>query len=177
MLVSQSYMIIIHHFICLAMELQNFSIDAGCLVRTSCCVNWYKQLPVFWRSAVTSISVLWCTKRTGYQLQTVRLHHHKHILWYLIRQLPFILLLFMYFQIFVMPLKFIKAVDSHAFLHCWDVSPNIYTVMLWRGTWHCAATGSAVPNISKKHCPIGSVVPNISKKRSAFIFNGLGILE
>ena len=174
--VSQSYMKIIHHFICLAIELQNFSIDAGHLVHTSCCVNWYKQIPVFWRSAVTSISVLWCVKWTGYQLQTVRLHHHKHIMWYLTRQLPFILLLFRYFQMFIMPLTAIKVVDSDALLYCWNVSPKIYTVMLHRGTWHCA-TGSAVPNISKKHCATGSVVPNISKKQSAFILKGLGIQE
>ena len=32
-----------------------------------------------------------------------------------------------------MPLRAIKAVDSDALLHCWDVSSKIYTVTLCRG--------------------------------------------
>jgi len=35
----------------------NFSIDAGRMVSMSRCVTWYEKLPVFWRIAVTSISV------------------------------------------------------------------------------------------------------------------------
>jgi hypothetical protein len=34
----------------------------------------------------------------------------------------------------VMPSTAIRAVDSDALLHCWDVGPKIYTVILCRGT-------------------------------------------